>query len=167
MKRFILSALVLGAMLLCSNSFAQTATGPYKATYSSDFKMGKAALANRILELWKDWDDNQLDRHDYFSDTVTMMFADGMVMKGKKENLEAAKKYRGSFTKVVSTIHAWLPLTSNDRKEDVVCIWGQEVNTLADGKEETRDIHEVWWFNKDGKVASMRQWTAKFGAMGN
>ena len=163
MKRLILLTLLLAPVLFCAESFAQTMNGAYKATYSSNFKMGKTALANRILDLWKDWDDNQLDRHDFFSDTVTMMFADGMVMKGKKENLEAAKKYRNSFTKVVSTVHAWLPLTSNDRNEDVVCIWGHEVNTLPDGKEETRDIHEVWWFNKDGKVASMRQWTAKFG----
>jgi hypothetical protein len=163
MKRLILLVLVLTPIVFCAKTFAQSMTGPYKATYSSNFKMGKPALANRILDLWKDWDDNQLDRHDFFSDTVTMMFADGMVMKGKKENLEAAKKYRSGFTKVVSTVHAWLPLTSNDRNEDAVCIWGHEVNTLPDGKEETRDIHEVWWFNKDGKVASMRQWTAKFG----
>ncbi len=167
MKRFILPLLVLGAVLLCGNCFAQPSAGAYKATYSSDFKMGKTAFATRVLEIWKDWDDNQLDRHDYLSDTVTMMFADGMVMKGKKENFAAAKKYRSSFTKVVSTVHAWVPLASNDRNEDVVCIWGQEVNTLPDGKEETRDIHEVWWFNKDGKVASMRQWTAKFGDMRN
>ena len=39
----------------------------------------------------------------------------------------------------------------------------EEVNTKADGKEETQDLHEVWWFNKDGKVSMMRQWTAKFG----
>jgi len=163
MKRLTLFSVVLTAVFFCAESFAQGPAKPYKATYSSDFKMGKSALATRILEVWKDWDDNQLDRHDYFADTVTMMFSDGMVMKGKKENLEAAKKYRGSFTKVVSTVHAWMPLTSNDRKEDAVCIWGQEVNTLPDGKEETRDIHEVWWFNKDGKISSMRQWTAKFG----
>lgn len=163
MKRFIHFAVVLSLMFFSSHSFAQSNSASYKATYSSDFKIGNAALANRILEVWKDWDDNQLERHDHFADTVTMMFADGMVMKGKKENMEAAKKYRGGFTKVVSTIHAWLPLRSNDRNEDAVAIWGHEVNTLPDGKEETRDIHEVWWFNKDGKIASMRQWTAKFG----
>ena len=125
--------------------------------------MGNPAYADIVLDIWKDWDDNQLDRHDYFADTLTMMFADGGIMKGKKENLEAAKKYRGGFSKVVSTVHAWLPISSVDRNEDMVCIWGQEVNTMADGKEETQDLHEVWWFNKDGKVSMVRQWTAKFG----
>ena len=164
MKRlFTLAAALTAFLLICANSFAQTSVSPYKVTYSADFKIGKPAQATRILELWKDWDDNQLDRHDYFADTVSMIFSDGTVMKGKKENLEASKKYRGGFTKVVSTIHACIPLTSNDRKEEAVAIWGKEVNTMADGKEETRDIHEVWWFNKDGKVSSMRQWTAKFG----
>ncbi len=165
MKRLILFAMVFSAVLFCVDGFSQNPASLYKATYSSDFKAGKSALANRILEVWKDWDDNQLDRHDYFADTLTMMFSDGSVIKGKKENFEAAKKYRNGFTKVVSTVHAWMPLTSNDRKEDVVCIWGNEVNTLPDGKEETRDIHEVWWFNTDGKVSMMRQWTAKFGKL--
>lgn len=163
MKRFLIVAVALTGILLSKQGLAQDQPGLYQATYSSNFKMGKSANAAKILEIWKDWDDNQLDRHDYFADTLVMMFADGGIMKGKKENMEAAKKYRGGFKKVVSTVHAWLPLMSVDRDEEMVCIWGQEVNTKADGKEEKLDLHEVWWFNKDGKVSMMRQWTAKFG----
>ena len=92
MKRlFTLAAALTAFLLICANSFAQTSVSPYKVTYSADFKIGKPAQATRILELWKDWDDNQLDRHDYFADTVSMIFSDGTVMKGKKENLEASK----------------------------------------------------------------------------
>lgn len=163
MKRFLLVAVTLTVIMLGTEGLAQGQPGLYKATYSSNFKMGKPANANKILELWKDWDDNQLERHDYFADTITMMFPDGTTMKGKKENLEAAKKHRSSLSKVVSVVHAWLPMSSVDRKEDLVCIWGQETNTMADGKEEVRDLHEVWFFNKDGKVSMVRQWAAKFG----
>lgn len=136
---------------------------PYTATYSSSFTIGKATYAKMILDLWKDWDDNAFDRHDYMADTVVMMLSDGTIVKGKTENLEGVKKYRGSMSSAKSILHAWVPLTSTDIKEDVVCVWGQETDTYPDGRVERRDLHEVWWFNKAGKVSRMRQWTAKFG----
>jgi len=152
------------AALLCSSSyesFAQVA--PYKAAYTSSFKMGNAAYANKVLELWKDWDDNQLNRHDYFADTVVFYLPDGSVTRGKAKNMEMAVKFRGGMSKAVSTIHAWVPLHSTDLGDDVVCIWGTELDTYPDGKEEKRDLHEVWWFNKEGKVSAVRQWASKFG----
>lgn len=130
----------------------------YKASYSSDFKIGNQAYANMILEMWKDWDDNMLDRHDYMADSLVMSFADGTEIKGKQANMDAAKKFRGSMKSVKTTLHAMVPLRSNDRNVDVVCMWGEEENTLPDGKVEKRPIHEVWFFNKDGKIFSMRQW---------
>jgi len=62
-----------------------------------------------------------------------------------------------------SIVYGWVPLTSTDVNEDAVCVWGQEEDTYADGKVEKRDLHEVWWFNKEGKISRMRQWAAKFG----
>ena len=72
--------------------------------------------------------------------------------------MEAAKKFRASFSKAKSTIHAWVPLYSTDVKLDMVGIWGVEEDTYPDGKVQSREIHEVWWFNKDGKIAGVRQW---------
>jgi hypothetical protein len=135
-------------------------TGNYKATYSANFQIGNSSYAQKIMEMWQDWDDNMLDRHDYMSDTLTMYFADGTSMKGKAENLSEAKKYRGKFTSVKSTLHAIVPLKSNDQGDDVVCVWGEEADTLPDGKVEKKSIHEVWFFNKDGKITAMRQWHA-------
>src|SRR5450830_11737 len=50
---------------------------PYTANYSSKFAMGNPAHAKIILDLWKDWDDNAFDRHDYMADTLVMLFPDG------------------------------------------------------------------------------------------
>ena len=147
--------------MLCvcfSKQSAAQSAAPYVADFSSSFKIGDAKYSDIILNLWKDWDDNQLTRHDYFSDTVTMWMSDGSVTRGKAANLEAAKKFRGSFNKAKSTIHAWVPLYSTDVKLDMVGIWGVEEDTYPDGKVQSREIHEVWWFNKDGKIAGVRQW---------
>jgi len=145
-----------------NDCYAQPAL-PYKAGYSSDYKIGNPAYSKMVLELWKDWDDNTFDKHDYFADTVTMYLPDSTVVKGKAENLAGAKKYRGGMTSAKSVVHAWVPLYSNDTKDDLICIWGMETDTWPDGRVTKRDLHEVWWFNKDGKVSAMRQWAAKFG----
>ena len=134
---------------------------PYKATFSSSFKMGNQKYANKILELWKDWDNNVFTKSDYFADTVTGYFPDGTTVKGKEAFIETGKKYRAGFTTVKSTVHAWAPLYSEDKKTDAVCIWGEEADTTPDGKTTTTNLHEVWFFNKDGKISAMRQWMAK------
>jgi len=130
----------------------------YAAGYSSSFEIGNSAYANKIVDIWKDWDDNMLDRHDYMADSLVMELSNGMKIKGKQANLEGAKQHRGSMKAVKTTIHAFVPLRVKDKNEDVVCIWGEEENTMADGKIEKKPIHEVWWFNKDGKIYYMRQW---------
>jgi ketosteroid isomerase-like protein len=149
---------ILSVVILCA--FASGAQ-PYKATYSSNFKMGNQKYANMILDMWKDWDDNALERHDYVSDTVTAYFPDGTMVKGKAAFLESGKKYRSGFTTVKSVVHAWLPLYSEDRKTDILCIWGEEADTAPDGKTTTTNLHEVWFFNKDGKITALRQFMAK------
>jgi hypothetical protein len=40
---------------------------PYTADYSSNFVISNPANSKKIVELWKDWDDNAFDRHlNYF-----------------------------------------------------------------------------------------------------
>lgn len=163
MKRLFSVLLFFSFFVVSNHTNAQSATSNYKATYSSDFKMGKAAYTNMVLDLWKDWEENKFDRHDYFADTIVMYFPDGTVLKGKAAAMESAKKYRGSMTSSVNVLHAVVPLMANNLGQDAVAIWGQETNNLNDGNVEVNDIHEVWFFNKAGKVVAMRQWVGKFG----
>ena len=162
MKRLTIAIATLMCVCFFINSTAQKKAARYKADYSSNFKLGNPAYVAKVLDIWKDWDDNELKRHDYFADTVSMWMPDGSVTHGKANNLEMALKIRGSMTSSKSTLHAWVPLYSIDKKDNFVCVWGTEVDTYADGKVEKKELHEVWWFNKDGKVSTMRQWTSKF-----
>lgn len=186
MKRLLISICTLLLVFLCNENFAQekvkvkddktkmkddngkmkmknmdNMSYPYTADYSSNFAIGKPANSKMILELWKDWDDNAFDRHNYFADTVTMYLSDGTVIKGKDSTLAGAKRFRGSMSTATSTVHAWIPLKSVDKNEDWVAVWGTETDTWADGKTDTRDLHEVWRFNNDGKVDLMRQFSSK------
>ena len=135
---------------------------PYTAHYSSQFKIGNPAHAEMVLQLWKDYDDNDFGKHAaWFADTMQMISTSGLVTKGKAANMEAIKKYRSSLTSASSTVDAWIPLRSIDKNEDWVAIWGTETDTYADGHTEKSEIHEIWQINKDGKVVFIKQYTGK------
>ncbi|MBS1531712.1 MAG: hypothetical protein JSU01_15505 [Bacteroidetes bacterium] len=140
-------------------------TAPYKAGYSSKFTIADESYANKILTLWKDYEDNVLDRHiDWFADTVSMTLANGQTVKGKAANLAGVKAYRGSLKDMKISMDAWVSLKS-DRGQNVVCVWGTEDFTGPDGKHTIQHLHEVWGFNKDGKVDIMLQYLQPGGAM--
>ena len=135
---------------------------PYKANYSSQFALGDQAHAKKILELWKDYDENMMERHaSYFADSVVIEMTDGTRVVGKEAAMKSVKDYRSSLTKVESTVDAWIPLKSVDHNADWICIWGTEKSTDASGKETRTRLHEIWQLNKDGKVVYMAQYQAK------
>jgi len=178
MKRLLVTICALALVFVCKESVAQQKqmkkqvkmnkvvrmdkmSYPYTAGYSSDFTIGNPADAKKILELWKDFDNNTFDAHDYFADTAVMYFPDGTMAKGKDSILAGATQFRSSMSSVTSTLDAWVPLKSVDRNENWVAVWGTETDTSPDGKVEKRDIHEIWRFNKDGKVDFMKQFASK------
>jgi hypothetical protein len=144
---------------------ASTATNmmmPYVAQYSSNFRMGDPQHGKMVLELWKDYDDNNFDRHaDWFADTLMMILPDGTVVKGKEANLKGVKEYRNGFTSVKSRIDAWIPLYSVDRNESWVAVWGTEEDTDQSGKVTSTELQEIWRINKDGKIDFMKQFMGK------
>ncbi|MBD0331016.1 MAG: hypothetical protein ICV66_00005 [Chitinophagaceae bacterium] len=134
---------------------------PYTVGYSSNFIIGNPAYTRKVLELWKDWDENMLERHpDYFADTVNMIFADGTNVRGATNALNAAKQYRGSLASVESTIDAVMAVRSVDRNEDWVLVWGTGTETDKNGNKKVIPLHEAWQINKDGKVATVLQYAA-------
>jgi hypothetical protein len=140
---------------------ANTKDFPYHATYSSQFVMGNKAHAKKILEIWKDYDENNITRHaDYFADSLTVDFPNGMSLKGKDAAMKAITDYRTSQGKVESVVDAWIATRSVDKNEDWVCIWGVETATDASGKVTKNRLHEIWQLNKDGKVVYMAQFMA-------
>lgn len=135
---------------------------PYKAAMSADWVPGNAQFTQMVLMAWKGYDANQWDGADaMFADDVTADMADGTVVKGRDNFLNAMKAYRGSFSAAKTSLEAVTSLKSADNKYDVVCIWGTETDTRADGTTQKVDLHEVWMFNKEGKVTFFKQYMAQ------
>lgn len=135
---------------------------PYKAAMSADWVPGNAQFTQMVLMAWKGYDANRWEGADaMFADNVTADMADGTVVKGRDNFLAAIKAYRGSFSAASTSLEAVTSLKSADNKYDVVCIWGTETDTKADGTIQKVDLHEVWMFNKEGKVSFFKQYTAQ------
>lgn len=135
---------------------------PYTAEYSSKFEIGNPKDAKMILNLWKDYEDNKLKRHvDYFSDTVSMLMADGTVLHGIQNVGTAVQQQRAMYDPVKTTVIAWMPLKSVDKNENWVSIWGQMTATDKNGKATTTRVNEVWHINKAGKIDYMEQVAGK------
>lgn len=132
---------------------------PYTASYSSNFQMGDPKFSAIVLNAWKSYDDNTFDQsvNDLFADTIHAYLGDGTVVVGKDSFVNAIKGYRGSFTSAKSEVVAYMAVKSVDKKDNIVFVWGSETDTKTDGTTQKFDLHEVWAFNKDGKVDFFKQ----------
>jgi hypothetical protein len=158
MEKIFLLFLVILPFAAISQTQGVTDT-PYVAAYSSKFKMAEKSYAGEILALFKDYENNTIDKHaDMIADTVTMVMANGTVIKGRANNLASIKKYRSSIKNLKFTLEAWMSLRSVDRDQIWVAIWATEDFTDKDGKQVTINLHEIWGFNGDGDVSIMRQY---------
>ena len=134
-------------------------TYPYKVSYSSKFEAGDPQLSKMILELWKEFDNGDIGKHkDYFADSVEMLFPDGSRMHTSRDSaIAATNAYRSMYSAVTSRVDAVLPTRSLTDRVNWVCIWGMETHTTK-GKTDSVDLHEVWRFNKSGKIDFMMQY---------
>jgi len=131
---------------------------PYKASYSSNWAISGSSYSNKVLACWKDFQDNSFDKHaSWFADTLNVMMADSKPVKGKAENLAGVKAFRSSIKDYKVMIHAWISMKSVDKGDNIVCVWGDESFTDKDAKHVSRGLHEVWIFNKAGKIATIIQ----------
>ncbi|RYY88517.1 MAG: hypothetical protein EOO15_08840 [Chitinophagaceae bacterium] len=136
---------------------------PYVPTYSAQLQPGNAAYGIAVLNAWKDYDDNAFERSEsIFADNLKLYGSDGSVFHGKESALKAIKDFRNKYSKAVSSVATWTTFKSNDHPdEQIVAIWGDETDTMADGKVEKFFLHELWYFNSEGKVFMIRSFQQK------
>jgi hypothetical protein len=138
-------------------------TYAYPVNYSSDLEIGDPKLAQTVLAIWKDFDNNTLDDHkDAFADSVTVDLSGGDQVKGPRDSVIAnIKAYRSSLKSVVNSIDVVTTLKPKGKDETWVCVWAKEVSTDSKNKVDSTFLQENWMFNKDGKISYVGQYAAK------
>lgn len=166
MKRLTILAVCLFSFALIHAQAKQVKSSNMNEPYKVNFKnvsIGNSALAQKVLWLWKYYDDNTLDKAaDWIDDNVEATFPDGSLIKGKDKFIKAAMDSRNSIASITEEVDACVALKSPDAPNNtVVTIWGTETDTAKDGTVTKTHLNEVWFFNKEGKVVQFHQMAAK------
>jgi len=169
MKKLLFGSLVL-CLISCGTESAKTesenaTSGTEAVSYGypvkySKFEMADVSYSQKIAELWKDYDENMLDRHvEYFADTITMEYP-GWKNTGPRDTMLAGiKADRGIYSSCQSSIIGIISALNTDEAgpRNFVMVWGSEKKTSDDGTMDSTMVNEVWGFNKDGKVNYVSQ----------
>jgi hypothetical protein len=132
---------------------------PYRANYSSQIDLGDQRHAKLVMDFWKDWDNNTLDKNAIMmSDSIMVLTASGQVLSGKENVMKARQAMRSETTSVWSTVDVWVPFFITDKKESWVALWGSQNRVMKDGSKNVVLINEIWRVNKRGKVDMIRQY---------
>jgi hypothetical protein len=161
MKKSILIFLV-SALIVTGSANAQDL--PYKANYSSNFKVGSHDLSKMVLQLYKDYEANDFNtRAGWISDTMMVFLPDGTMKRGKEEGIGVFKDARNNVASSKFMFDAIIPLTSIDRKETWVAVWGTEetADKANPSNMMKNDFQAIWRLNKDKKVDFIKIFTAK------
>jgi hypothetical protein len=180
MKRLIMLILVYAFMMLSYSLQAQEApkksdkkgkmaTGaqsadlPYSASYSSRFKVAGNDLSKMILELYKSYEGQDFSNDEKFADTVVVFLPEGKMLRGKEEVISTFKQMRAGLNTVKFEFSAIIPLTSVDRNEDWVALWGTQMMTPADNSTTNTmlEFQTIWRVNKDKKVDFIKFFESK------
>jgi hypothetical protein len=125
--------------------------------------MSNPKYSEKVVQLWDDFDKNQLDANkDFFADSVNMELPGLTFNLPIDSAINLMKVLRNSMPSIKSKVDAVMCVKSTDRMEDWVLIWGREYITEASGKIDSSLLHEIWRFNKVGKADYMSQFRREF-----
>ena len=181
MKRFAFFLISMFLLASCNNKTADEQTSgdkkeaktdsanisyPYKAEYSSDFKIGDPNHSKLVFDFFKAWEENRMDdMKPMLTDSVWVDFASGEKFMGTADSLiKSGKEFRAMFSSVRSTVDAWIPVHSNDKNEDWVLVWGKDYNTNKTGKVDSTGSHSYWQI-KNNKIAGWAEYSKKLASM--
>lgn len=131
---------------------------PYEPVYTSGYEKGNPLYAKEVLTIWKEWETGDVKhRSESFADSLRLILPNTIV-NGKRDSvLSVFGKRRKAYTDVQCYIDSWMPVKAKDNGEELVLLWGRQ--DCTNGKK--RDylvLHEIWTFNKQGKIKQLVQY---------
>jgi hypothetical protein len=132
---------------------------PYSPVYASEFEPGRSLYAKMVLDIWKQYETGDVTHSaKSFSDSVLIILPD-KTFRGRRDSaLSFLKKRRQVYVEVQCFIDAWMPVHVKDVGDDLVFLWGRQDCTAKNGKRDYLVVHEIWRFDKKGKIRSLQQY---------
>src|SRR6478736_3107391 len=100
---------------------------PYEANYSTKHSLGNPAHTKLVLDFYKLFETDKMDEmKPFLADSVFVEFADGTTFFGPADSLiSMGKKYRAMQSEFKYKFDTWLPIHTEDTKEDWVLLWSR------------------------------------------
>lgn len=151
-----------------SQTKAEDLVYPYKVNFKN-FKADNQKNTEVILNIWKYWDSNEIDKQaDMWADSAEVHTWDGVYIKGNRDTLtESGKRFRNNFSSVVSSVNGVISFTGTNittgKNENWATVWGKRVMVDNAGKADSIWLHEAWRLNDQRKIEVLFQFAAKIG----
>jgi len=131
----------------------------YSPIYSNGYRPGNYQLVKTVTDFWRAFENGDVrTTGKSFADDITFVYPD-KVISGKRDTvLSQVKQIRDSYSAVQSFVYSWMPAKAKDHDEDWVFIWGRQEYTDKDLQLKSIEVHEIWQFNKEGKIIFVQQY---------
>ena len=135
---------------------------PYTTRYSNGFDPGRPEYLRTVLDIWKEFETGDVTKTaNSFEDNISITFPDQELNGPKDVVLAEFKKRRSVYSVIQNHFDSWMPAKAKDHDDEWVFIWGWQERTGKDGKLSVAVIHEIWRFNKEGKINFMKQYISR------
>jgi hypothetical protein len=134
----------------------------YSPLYTNGYKPGNYKLVKIVTDFWRQFENGDVrTTANSFADDITFVYPD-KVISGKKDTvLSQVKQIRDNYTAIQSFVASWLPAQAKDRNDDWVFIWGRQEFTDKNLQFKAVEVHEIWQFNKEGKIVFVQQYQSR------
>jgi hypothetical protein len=150
----------------CNNSATKSKTSspdspvyfPYAPVKSNSFEKGSDHNAKNVLDIWRQYETGNLNAaKKFFADSIRLILPDQIFEGSKDLVIQQYQKRRETFSDVQCFVWSWLPVHTTDTKENIVYVWGLYDATKKNGDRDYAMVHEIWRFDKKGKIKEMEQ----------
>jgi hypothetical protein len=131
---------------------------PIAPVHSNEFEKGQPQHAMRVLQVWRQYETGNVKKESAsFSDSIRFILPD-VVWNGKKDSvLSLYQKRREGYSNMQSFVYSWMPVHVSDEGDDMVWVWGLYDGTRKNGQRDYAIVHEVWRFDRNGKIKELEQ----------
>ena len=132
---------------------------PYSPVYSNSYRPATGKLAQAVLNFWKEYETGDvLHTAGSFADSIVFILPDTILKGSNASVLEAFKRKRSTYTDMQCYVDSWMPLQETSRSDELVFLWGRQDGTSKGGKRIYRVLHEIWRFDRKGKIIQLEQY---------
>ena len=131
---------------------------PYVPVNSNSYEKGRDLNAKIVLQVWKQFETGNVSNEAaHFADSLRIILPHKIYQGTKDSVLNMYRKEREKYQTMQCFVHSWMPVRMQEEGDEMVYLWGLYDGTLKNGDRDYKLVHEIWRFDKNGRIREMEQ----------